>query len=41
LLLTPDIQVPLSELVGPIVGRDSLEWLGVPISRFQTVAAVA
>jgi diguanylate cyclase (GGDEF)-like protein/PAS domain S-box-containing protein len=31
LLLTPDTQVALPELVGPIVGRDSLEWLGVPL----------
>jgi diguanylate cyclase (GGDEF)-like protein/PAS domain S-box-containing protein len=31
LLLTPATQVTLPERVEPIIGRDSLEWLGVPL----------
>ncbi|MBQ4854035.1 diguanylate cyclase [Rhodanobacter sp. B2A1Ga4] len=32
LLLTPDTRVELPARVGPISGRDSLEWLGVPLN---------
>ncbi|TPG50097.1 GGDEF domain-containing protein [Rhodanobacter glycinis] len=31
LLITPGTQVVLPEQVGPIIGRDSLDWLGVPL----------
>ncbi|HJU27163.1 MAG TPA: diguanylate cyclase [Rhodanobacteraceae bacterium] len=31
LLLTPDTQLVLPDRVGPIVGRESLDWLGVPL----------
>ncbi|MBT2144830.1 MULTISPECIES: diguanylate cyclase [unclassified Rhodanobacter] len=37
LLLTPDTRVELPARVRPIVGRDSLEWLGVPLSGQQGV----
>lgn len=37
LLLTPDIQVELPARVRPIVGRDSLDWLGVPLNGQQGV----
>jgi diguanylate cyclase (GGDEF)-like protein len=37
LLLTPDSQDPLPEHVGPIVGRSSLDWLGVPLRTHQGV----
>ncbi|HJU27012.1 MAG TPA: diguanylate cyclase [Rhodanobacteraceae bacterium] len=31
LLLTPDTELALPDRVGPIVGRESLDWLGVPL----------
>jgi len=37
LLLTPDTLAQLPEWVEPIVGRDSLEWLGVPLSTQRGV----
>lgn len=37
LLLTPDTQMALPERVGPIVGRDSLDWLGVPLGTQRGV----
>jgi diguanylate cyclase (GGDEF)-like protein/PAS domain S-box-containing protein len=37
LLLTPDTRLELPDRVRPIVGRDSLEWLGVPLGGQQGV----
>jgi diguanylate cyclase (GGDEF)-like protein/PAS domain S-box-containing protein len=37
LLLTPDSDVALSEHVSTIVGRDSLDWLGVPLHAAKGV----
>lgn len=37
LLLTPDTRLELPDRVHPIVGRDSLEWLGVPLGGQQGV----
>ena len=37
LLLTPDTRLELPARVRPIVGRDSLEWLGVPLGGQQGV----
>ena len=37
LLLTPDTQVTLSDRVDTIVGKDSLDWLGVPLSSQKGV----
>lgn len=41
LLLTPDTRTALPERVGPIDGRDSLDWLGVPLTtRHGTIGAL-
>ncbi|HEY8682739.1 MAG TPA: diguanylate cyclase [Rhodanobacter sp.] len=37
LFLTPGSGTKLSERVGPIVGRDSLQWLGVPLTSQKGV----
>lgn len=37
LLLTPDTRMDLPARVRPIVGRDSLDWLGVPLSAQRGV----
>jgi diguanylate cyclase (GGDEF)-like protein/PAS domain S-box-containing protein len=37
LLLTPDTQVALSDRIRPIVGQNSLDWLGVPLTSQKGV----
>lgn len=40
LLLTPDTQHALPEHIGPITGRDSLDWLGVPLTTQRGTTGV-
>ncbi|WP_426700020.1 diguanylate cyclase domain-containing protein [Rhodanobacter sp. Col0626] len=40
LLLTPDTQSALSDRTWPIVGRNSLDWLGVPLASQRGVIGV-
>jgi len=40
LLLTPDTRVTLSDQAGTIVGKDSLDWLGVPLASQKGVIGV-
>jgi diguanylate cyclase (GGDEF)-like protein/PAS domain S-box-containing protein len=40
LLLTPDTDVSLSEHVDTIVGKDSLDWLGVPLNSSKGIIGV-